>query len=669
MTYRLAWVQPNFQQGPKELNAHYLPYSAGVIWSYAIADPWIHDNFEVTDWIWRRDAVEPLAQRLAQNDIVTFSCYVWNHRFNYEIARRVKELNPRALLVFGGPEPAITDPELFVKEPFMDIVICFEGEITFRNLILAYPSGNYDHIPGLLINKNGTVLNTGDAKRIESLTDIPSPYLSGVFDKLIADTPGVMWQGTLETSRGCPFACTFCDWGSLTYNKVKKFELERVFDELEWMAKRNFDFISFTDANFGMFAERDSLIADKIIECQEKYGSPRTFSVAWAKNQKKEVVDIVKKLLDARGFNQGLTLSVQSLDLDVLENIRRKNMEMSKLNEVFELCEQRNIPTYTELILGLPGETLDTWKKNFWSLYEMGNHTGLTVFQAQLLENAEMNLLQKKLFKITSQPVTDYFSGSYSNEHVEESIDIITGTKDMPFDQMLDASIFSWFQNTFHINGISTLLSRLVRRYSDIPYSKFYADLFEHMQTHAWLKNEQDQVRQYYHNWMTTGRIKHPSIGIEIHGWNLIHRTVLNIHMEQQYNSVFDMLEQFMSRYNLPADLLADAMKFQRRYFVAYDAMHTYPEDLTLNYNIWEYLSFDHELVKAPATYTLEFPEDKTMSFERFLELFYFARRRNFGKTTVERVGDKLSAVNAARRGSAAARGKTTSELATVTIA
>ena len=279
MTYKLAWVQPNFQQGPKELNAHYLPYSAGVIWSYAIADPWIHDNFEVTDWIWRRDAVEPLAQRLAQNDIVTFSCYVWNHRFNYEIARRVKELNPRALLVFGGPEPAITDPELFVKEPFMDIVICFEGEITFRNLILAYPSGNYDHIPGLLINKNGTVLNTGDANRIESLTDIPSPYLSGVFDKLIADNPGVMWQGTLETSRGCPFACTFCDWGSLTYNKVKKFELERVFDELEWMAKRNFDFISFTDANFGMFAERDSLIADKIIECQEKYGSPRTFSV------------------------------------------------------------------------------------------------------------------------------------------------------------------------------------------------------------------------------------------------------------------------------------------------------------------------------------------------------------------------------------------------------
>ena len=638
MTYKIAWVQPNFQQGPRECNAYYLPYSAGVIWSYAITDPWIKENFELTEWIWKRDEVVPIVQRLAQNDIIAFSTYVWNHNYNYELARLVKELNPGVLTVFGGPEPAITDADLFRKNPFMDIVITFEGEITFKELLLSYKSRKFDHIPGLLLNKDGEAVDTGSAKRIDSLMEIPSPYLAGVFDQLIIDNPGITWQGTLETSRGCPFACTFCDWGSLTYNKVKKFELERVYEELEWMAKRNFDFISLTDANFGMFAERDSLIADKIIECQEKYGSPRTFSVAWAKNQKKEVVDIVKKLLDARGFNQGLTLSVQSLDLDVLENIRRKNMEMSKLEEVFELCEQRNIPTYTELILGLPGETLSTWKENFWKLFRMGNHTGLTVFQAQLLENAEMNLLQKKLFKISSQPVTDYFSGSYSNEHVEESIDIITGTKDMPFDQMLDAQCFSWFINTFHINGVSTLLSRLVFQYLDVPYNKFYEELFEFIQDDTWLHSEQEQVREYYRNWMTTGRINHPKIGIEIHGWNLIHRTILNLHTEKKYNHVFDLLERFMSRYNLPIDLLNSIMQFQRRYLVAYDAMLTYPDNIKLDYNIWEYLTFNHDLVQRPTTYRLEFPEDKTMSFQRFLELFYFARRRNFGKATVETV-------------------------------
>jgi tRNA A37 methylthiotransferase MiaB len=656
MTYKLAWVQPNFQQGPKELNAYYLPYSAGVIWSYAIADKWVKENVEVTEWVWRRDEVGPIVERLAKNDIVAFSTYVWNHNYNYELARKIKKINPNVLTIFGGPEPAITDPDIFRKNPFMDIVICFEGEITFRNVMLAYESRKFDNIPGLLINHNGEAVSTGDAKRIESLEEVPSPYLSGIFDQLIEDNPGIMWQGTLETSRGCPFACTFCDWGSLTYNKVKKFELQRVYDELEWMAKRNFDWISITDANFGMFAERDSLIADKIIEVQEKYGSPRSFSVAWAKNQKKEVVDIVKKLLDARGFNQGLTLSVQSLDLDVLENIRRKNMEMSRLNEVFELCEQRNIPTYTELILGLPGETLETWKNNFFELFKMGNHTGLTVFQAQLLENAEMNLLQKKLFKITSQPVTDYFAGSYSNEHVVESIDIITGTKDMPFDQMLDAHIFSWFINTFHINGVSTLLSRLVYQYLGIEYSQFYSELFDFIQQDEWLHGEQEQVREYYRSWMTCGQINHPNVGIEIHGWNLIHRTILNLHVEKQYNRVFDLLEQFISRYKLPADLLDSIMRFQRRYLVAYDEMNTYPEEIKLEYNIWEYLSFNHALVNEPTTYLLEFPEDKTMSFAKFLELFYFARRRNFGKTTVERIGIEKDTLNVARRGEASAR-------------
>jgi tRNA A37 methylthiotransferase MiaB len=655
MTYKIAWVQPNFQQGPKEFNAYYLPYSAGVVWSYSLADPEIKQRFEVTDWIWRRDVVKDTVDRLAHNDIVAFSTYVWNHRYNYEVARQLKERNPNVLIVFGGPEVAITDPNLFVDNPFMDLVICYEGEITFKRVLKAYESQEWENVPGLLINRNGKAVQTQDSERIESLEEVPSPYLAGIFDQLVADNPEITWQGTLETNRGCPFACTFCDWGSLTYNKVKKFELQRVFDELEWMAKHNFDWISITDANFGMFPERDGMIADKIIEMQEKYGSPRTFSVAWAKNQKKEVIEIVKKLLDSRGFNQGLTLSVQSLDLDVLENIRRKNMEMNKLEEVFELCDQRNIPAYTELILGLPGESLESWKKNFYHLYDLNQHTGITVFQAQLLENAEMNLLQKKLFKITSQPVTDYFAGSYSVEHIEESIDVITGTKDMPTPVMLDAQIFSWFQTTFHINGFATIVARFINKYLGISYNDYYEDLFAYAMTNEWLKKEESEARHYFSNWMTTGKINHPKIGVEIHGWNIIHRTSMNMHQEQKVNELYDFLETFLQRYDLPADLLASLMKLQRNYYIKYEDRNNYPMDLELDYNIWEYLSFNKPLEKTTTSYHLDFPEDKTMSFNRFLELFYFARRRNFGKATVDRIGVDDN-TQSARRGAGAAK-------------
>ncbi len=657
MKHKIAWVQPNFQQGPKEFNAYYLPYSAGVVWSYSLADPEIEQRFEVTDWIWKRDVVKDTVERLAKNDIVAFSTYVWNHRYNYEVARQLRELNPNVLIVFGGPEVAITDPNLFVDNPFMDLVICYEGEITFKRVLKAFESRDWESVPGLLINREGKAVQTQDAERIETLEEVPSPYLSGIFDDLIAKHPEVTWQGTLETNRGCPFACTFCDWGSLTYNKVKKFELQRVFDELEWMAKHNFDWISITDANFGMFPERDELIADKIIECQEKYGSPRTFSVAWAKNQKKEVIDIVKKLLNSRGFNQGLTLSVQSLDLDVLENIRRKNMEMNKLNEVFELCDQRNIPAYTELILGLPGESLESWKRNFYQLYDLNQHTGITVFQAQLLENAEMNLLQKKLFKITSQPVTDYFAGSYSVEHIEESIDVITGTKDMPTPVMLDAQIFSWFQTTFHINGFATIAARFINKYLGISYADYYDDLFKYAMTNEWLAKEEREARQYFSNWMTTGKINHPKIGVEIHGWNIIHRTSMNMHQENKVDELYDFLEKFLQRYNLPSDLLASLMKLQRNYYIKYEDRNNYPMDLELDYNIWEYLSFNKPLEKTATAYHLDFPEDKTMSFNRFLELFYFARRRNFGKATVDLIGVEDSQGTKRGQGAAKAQG------------
>jgi hypothetical protein len=154
---------------------------------------------------------------------------------------------------------------------------------------------------------------------------------------------------------------------------------------------------------------------------------------------------------------------------------------------------------------------------------------------------------------------------------------------------------------------------------------------------------------------MTQGQIRHPMIGgIEIHGWNLIHRTVLNMHVENQSENMFNRLEAFMQRYDLPQDLLDSAMKFQKKYSIDYNKMNEYPQKLELDYNLWEFMTFDQPLVKAPVVYNLDFPEDKNMSFPKFLELFYFARRRNFGKATVDTIQGANN--NSARRGEASAK-------------
>jgi hypothetical protein len=153
---------------------------------------------------------------------------------------------------------------------------------------------------------------------------------------------------------------------------------------------------------------------------------------------------------------------------------------------------------------------------------------------------------------------------------------------------------------------------------------------------------------------MNTGKINHPKIGVEIHGWNIIHRTSMNMHQEDRVDELYDVLEKFLQRYNLPEDLLASLMKLQRNYYIKYNDRNQYPKNLEVDYNIWDYLSFNQPLEKIATTYRLDFPEDKTMSLNRFLELFYFARRRNFGKATVDRIG--VEDANVTRRGAGAAK-------------
>jgi hypothetical protein len=585
--------------------------------------------------IWRREPIEEAAARLQHNDIVAFSTYVWNHRYNYKLAQRVKELNSQVKILFGGPEIANTDPKLFEKEPFMDLVSKMEGEITFKRILEDFDT-DFSHIPGLLINTPTGLIDTGDCARIDNLDQIPSPYLTGIFDRIMAENPDVIWNATLETNRGCPYQCTFCDWGSLTYNKVKKFELTRVFHELDWIG-RHCGFVTITDANFGMFIERDNMIVDKLIEVQKRWAKLASFSMTWAKNQKNEVVGIVKKLIDeSPNFGSGLTVSVQSMDHDVLENIKRRNLDQHKIDEIFALCDRNNIPVYTEVILGLPGETVETWKEAFWKIFRAGNHTGINILQAQLLENAEMNLLQKRMWKIESIPVYDYISGSYGDVDLIECIDVVISTKDIPKEQMLTTLVWNSFIQTFHINGLTTYIARYLAKAHNIDYSEFYDAFYQHIQNDSWMQQQFADTHKYYELWTTTGLANHPRIGnVEVTGQNLMHRITLNMQLENKIDHVFNIIDNFVrTTYTIDSNILEQLLQFQRNYVIDYKDLPALPIKQTFDYDFLGYL-LDNSDIATSCVYQFDTGEDKTMSIERFLENMYFGRKRNFGKTTI----------------------------------
>jgi len=627
----ISFVQVNFQQGPRELNAYYLPYTAGVVLAYALEN---NPEWKLGELVWRRDPIEETAQRLKSSDVVGFSTYVWNHQYNYALARRVKELNPQCLIITGGPEVAITDPDLFVKNPWMDAAVKMEGELVFSTLLKEY-GNNLLSIPGLVVNVDRRAVDTGNSDRINDLDQLSSPYLTGLFDDLLSAHPDVTWNATLETNRGCPYQCTFCDWGSLTYNKVKLFNLDRVFRELEWIGK-HCGFVTITDANFGMFVERDNAIVSKLIEVQLRWNNLTSFSMTWAKNQKNEVVDIVRRLVvESHTASQGLTVSVQSMDEGVLDIIKRRNLDQHKIEDIFKLCDRYNIPVHTEIILGFPGDTGASWKNNFWRLFRAGNHTGISILHAQLLENAEMNIGQRKFYKLDAVNMYDYMSGSYSNGEIEESIEVVVGTRDIPREQMLDLMVWNSFIQTFHINGLSTYIARYLAS-QGTDYQEFYDKLWHWLHQDLWWQNQFANTRKLYSEWIANGRVSIKVGEIEVPGWNLHNQTTLQLHYENRIDQTYLMLEKFMSD-QFDIICATQLVEFQRATVVDHSCLPLLPKRQSFDWDFWGFLVHQTELNRA-VCYEFDTAEDKTMSPRMFLENFYFGRKRNFGKAQIAQV-------------------------------
>lgn len=631
----ISLVQVNFQQGPTECNAFYLPYSVGCIWSYANQFADIQDNYRLEHIIWRRNDINETAALLSTQDIVVFSCYIWNRKYSYHLAQLIKKLNPNCTTIFGGPQPAITKKDIFKNNPEIDIVVKGEGEITFKNLLSNW--NNPESVPGLLLNHNTEVVDTGEAPRIQDLTELPSPYLTGFFDKLVADNPDVEWNATLETNRGCPYQCTFCDWGSLTYSKIKKFSLEKVFAELTWMSQNKCGVVAVADSNFGMFPDRDHQIVDHFINLQIDNGFPYMWQAAWAKNQKKEVIDIIARLTQStKSFNQGLTLSLQTLDDNVLTIIRRKNMHENNIAQVFQQAEQKSIPVFTEMILGLPGESLESWKENFYKMSRMGLHSNIDVTSSQLLENAEMNLVQRKIYDIKTIEVFDFIGAGYNNDEYRESIAATCSTIDMPKEDMAQALTFVWYFVTFHNQGYSNWISRYLFKHCNVDYRDFYEGLWEHIQKHPWFKQRVEQIQKSFTSWLDTGFTYHPEVGgVNINSWNIYYVTSMEIQLYQLFDMVFDMLNDYIVQYNIDPDIQRNLMQLQRSYITNLLRLDQFPNTQTFDYNIYDNLVSHAELVKAPVKYRFDFPFTHETETSTYLERLFYSRRSNYGRAKI----------------------------------
>jgi tRNA A37 methylthiotransferase MiaB len=327
--------------------------------------------------------------------IFLLSSYVWNHAANATFAQAIKQRAPGSLVIVGGPHIARAQAqceEFFAHHPSVDVAVRHDGEVTLAEILSAVARSGVEpaalsrvdlsNVEGLTFRRDGALVRTPDRGRLLDLAMFPSPYTTGEFDHWIDGK----YYMPVETNRGCPYGCTFCDWGAATLSKIAKMSMERVLGEVEFAAKHRIDTIGFCDANFGIL-QRDVDIARHVLDMKERCGYPREVGYTNAKTASSRLTDIVKLWSDGGLISSG-QISMQTTDEQILDNVKRSNIKMTEYRKMITFFHKENIPAVSDIMLGLPGQTFATCKKDLQFCFD---HKVLAmIFATSVMPNAPM---------------------------------------------------------------------------------------------------------------------------------------------------------------------------------------------------------------------------------------------------------------------------------------
>ena len=374
--------------------ATYLPLVSGILRVYAETSERVRANYRFKPFLFCIDRFENLiAQYDEEPAMATFSICMWNEQLSLQLAREIKARWPNCLIVFGGSQCPHDSEAYLAEHAFIDVAVRAEGEEAFYGICERFiDSRDFSGVPNVTFRhpiSGETIANSEKSDFERDLDSYPSPYTTGVFDYMFAAHPEYDFQAIIETNRGCPFLCTFCYWGrGGTTRRYRYHSLDRVHAEVDWVARSGIRYLFNADSNFGMH-KRDGEIVDMLIESKMKHNYPEKFRTCWGKNTDDKIFMLAAKL-HKYDMEKGITLARQSNSKPVLANIKRGNIKLSSYAALQRRFNDLDVPVYTEMILGLPGESYETWREGIEQILQSGLKNQLFVYQCEVYPNTEM---------------------------------------------------------------------------------------------------------------------------------------------------------------------------------------------------------------------------------------------------------------------------------------
>ncbi|MEM9385250.1 MAG: radical SAM protein [Pseudomonadota bacterium] len=361
------------------------PLVGGYLKAYALSHETVRQHWDIQLYsaYYHVPASQILGDILARRpDVIGFSVYSWNVGLVLRLLRTLRGLLPRHVqFILGGVE-VMRCAERYLDPTWENVAVCNgEGEATFRDYLLEVTTGDLalERVDGLSFARDGQWHSTAPRPRLAKLAQIPSPFLAGYFE-----AEDLAEVALFETNRGCPFACDFCYWGGAVGERVHKLELDRIKEEMTYLARHRSKTLALCDANFGMLP-RDVEIAEHIAKLRHDYNAPQRVAYSTAKNNPNRVEQVARILTQGKLLHNQ-SISLQTLNEAALRKASRDNIRAETYVGLQRRLNEWRVPSFVELLWPMPGETLASFKDGIDALCAMGTQS-FTVYPLLWLNN------------------------------------------------------------------------------------------------------------------------------------------------------------------------------------------------------------------------------------------------------------------------------------------